>query len=106
MAVAAWTVLALLAMIYGLYFALMSRHEYNAVQRDIDRERAALAMGRRAPWVMITVVDKEGNRYARTLGQVLTDPTPEGRDMLWDAPEYAVLYFLDPGWKYEEADRA
>jgi hypothetical protein len=110
MATAIWAALALVAMAYAFYVAavcrIRARHELDAVEREANAERAALSIGRRAPWVMLTVVDNEGKRFSRTLAQVLTDATPEGRDMLWDTPAYAVLYFLDPGWRYEEEDRA
>jgi hypothetical protein len=94
-AAAGWAALALLAMIYALGYAVLIRHEYTAVQRDIETERAALSMGRRAGWVMLTVTDLDGTMYVRTLAQILADTTPEGRDMVWDHPHSAVLWHLD-----------
>lgn len=99
-AAAAWAALALVAMVYALGYATLTRYRFRleaaALEREIGDERAALSMGRRARWVLLTVADRDGTLYQQTLAQVLTDVTPEGRTMVWDEPAAALLYYAEP----------
>lgn len=97
---AGWAALALVAMAYAFFYAMHTRYrcraEAAALEREMGDERAALSMGRRAPWVLLTVAEKDGTLYQQTLAQVLTDVTPEGRTMVWDEPAAALLYYAEP----------
>lgn len=84
------------------YFAIKA--ELRAQQRVTDEQRRLISMGRRARWIMLTVRDHDGNLYANTLEQILTDATPEGRDLLWDTPDAAALWYMDPDDIYREEE--
>lgn len=94
---ATWLAVAFVLLLASLERTFRVRAEYDAVTREVNRERAALAAGRRAPHITLIVREQDGTVYVRTLAQILTDTTPEGHDMIWEAPASAVLWYATGG---------
>lgn len=88
----------------AMIYSARARAHLRYIERFTDEQRALVNMGRRARWILLTVKDKEGELYAASLAQILTDATPEGHDMLWDEPTAAGLFFMDPSGAYVRAE--
>lgn len=99
-----WAAGGILLLVVGCGYLYKGRHEYNTVMRELDDERFALSMGRRAPWIMLTITEQDGTIHASTLAQLLADTTPQGRDKIWNEPLIAALWYLDPDGTYVKAD--
>jgi hypothetical protein len=69
------------------------RREAELLEQEINDERAALSMGRRARTIYLSVIGRDGQFVACPLAQILTDVVPEGGRVEWRYPYHVQLRY-------------
>lgn len=80
----------------GLAYLLRARSKWHAAVANHRTHIADANLRRRAQWITLTIVDRQGNVLASTLEQLATDITPPDGVSIWLDTVSTMLWYGDP----------